>query len=167
MTRGAGALCSVLLSDGVPVRLVVLGTSMHPTIRSGETVTIAPLATGAPKPGTIVLHRAAGQLVAHRVERRLADGRLLTRGDALVALDPPVAPGNVLGVVVAVVRGGQEVALDGAARRLLARCTVTLTRVMRRARARMRRLPCLRRAFRAAGAPPCPVARRGTSPASA
>lgn len=80
------------------VRLRVHGTSMQPAIMPGAVLQVRRSA-GPPSPGSVILFRTYGRLVAHRVLAHTPDGRLLTRGDALQAPDPPVSADDVLGVV--------------------------------------------------------------------
>ena len=93
-----------LLSDGLPVKVTVTGSSMVPFIRAGDVVTLRPGAT----------------LVVHRVITRTGAG-VVTRGDASPETDDPVSLGDVLGHVVGVERVGKPVGLGlGPERALIA-----------------------------------------------
>lgn len=71
-----------LLAEGLSVEVPVTGTSMSPFIRSGDTITLAPIGRHVSRRGDIVgFPRPDGRLVVHRVIA-LRDGRVLTRGDA-------------------------------------------------------------------------------------
>lgn len=99
-----------LTSRGVSVTLTVGGSSMHPALRSGDVVTLAP-AKGRTLPvGAVVAAEDPGGagLVVHRVVGRSADG-LLLRGDNAERADGTVAEAAVLGVVVRVERNGRHV----------------------------------------------------------
>lgn len=104
-------LSARLLGGGHRVRFRAPGRSMHPTIRDGEAITVAPVAAEAVRRGDIVLYRLDRSVIAHRVagiERDAAKGlRFMLRGDACGGRDAPVAAGQVLGRVVAVERGGR------------------------------------------------------------
>jgi signal peptidase len=97
-----------LLSRGLGVRFRAPGTSMHPTIRHGDVITIEPVAPDNLKRGDIILYRSKSGFVAHRImnmEER--DGSRLTfclRGDASTTCDAPVKPEQVLGKVVCLER---------------------------------------------------------------
>ena len=84
-------------------RIRVWGSSMFPSVRPGDVVTIedgnTPLV-----PGDIVLYIREDRLWLHRVVR-FECGRPVTRGDALPEADGPLAPGEVLGRVTRIERG--------------------------------------------------------------
>ncbi len=58
-----------LLCQGKNVRFQAPGLSMHPAIREGETITVAPLAPLDIKRGDILLYLAGMKVIAHRVVR--------------------------------------------------------------------------------------------------
>jgi signal peptidase len=103
-----GDLSGELLSLGLGVRFRAPGTSMHPTIRHGDLITVEPVAPTNLKRGDIILYRIQSGLIAHRIvniERRNGCGRtLILRGDASVSDDAPVKPEQVLGKVVCLKR---------------------------------------------------------------
>jgi hypothetical protein len=90
---------------GRPYPFAGAGLSMWPALRPGDVALFA--APGAPRPGDVCLAVVDGRLVAHRLIAREGD-RLLLRGDAMPAADPPVAPAAVVGRLVAVRRAGRE-----------------------------------------------------------
>jgi signal peptidase I len=98
-----------LLASGHAVRFTAPGHSMHPVIRHGDVLLVAPLERPA-QVGDILLYRdAAGRPVAHRVVGFAADGEnpsLVLKGDSAAAPDLPVRLGQVLGRVAAVERRG-------------------------------------------------------------
>ncbi|MGD8776456.1 MAG: S24/S26 family peptidase, partial [Syntrophobacterales bacterium] len=59
-------LSGELLSLGLAVRFRAPGTSMHPTIRHGDVITVAPVAPASLKRGDIILYRFQGGFIAHR-----------------------------------------------------------------------------------------------------
>ena len=100
-----------LLRRGHNVRFRARGGSMHPTIREGEAITVAPARPAGINRGDVILYRVGQGVIAHRVARvaQRPDGALVfsPRGDAAQGRDDPVEEGAVLGRVVAVERGGR------------------------------------------------------------
>jgi signal peptidase I len=99
-----------LLAEGYHVRFSAAGTSMQPTIANGDAITVAPVAVADLQRGDIVLYRSEQRVIAHRVVDISATGSeiaaFLLRGDAKAACDGPVAPGQILGKVIAIERRG-------------------------------------------------------------
>jgi hypothetical protein len=99
-----------LLQMGHRVRAQVGGESMGPTIQSGDTVILEPLASSPSCDdllGQIVLCRDDfGRLRLHRLVRRCPSdpARLITRGDNLASCDLPRDASQLLGRVVRVER---------------------------------------------------------------
>ena len=97
-----------LLRAGTSVLFTASGRSMHPAVRSGDTLRVAPATTRIPT-GSIVLYRnSRGRATAHRVlGRRVRRGRelLLVRGDASSGALEIVPAWRVLGVVTQLQRG--------------------------------------------------------------
>jgi hypothetical protein len=102
-----------LLSRGFRVRFRAEGVSMYPTIRAGETITVAPAAEV--RLGDIALYRAERGLIAHRVVgiRRANDTAsvFLARGEARGSGEEAVEERDVLGKVLTVERNGQAIDL--------------------------------------------------------
>ena len=126
-----------LLQRGCNVRFRANGTSMHPTIRDGEIVTVT--ASGdAFAVGDVLLCRLGRRPTAHRVVavQPSANGRpvLYLRGDNLCSRDRPVRAEDVIGRVLTVSRGGSDHRLDGPGR------LVRMRRIARRLSFRLRRL---------------------------
>ena len=97
---------------------------MQPTIEDGELITVAPVGAAVVKRGDILLYQNERGVFAHRVVGRVKGTvpilqgdcpRYVLRGDASLSCDPPVAPEQVIGRVVAVQRGGRSRALDNRA----------------------------------------------------
>jgi len=102
---------ATLLAQGYSVRFSAPGTSMGPTIRDGETITVAPAAPSQIRRGDVVAYRRGYHVIAHRVvrvERHNDSPAFLMRGDATTSCDPPVAPEQILGKVVSVERRGRQ-----------------------------------------------------------
>jgi len=89
------------------LRLQVNGWSMLPSIRPGDTLLVEEAKSGAVREGDIVLFGRNRGLCAHRVVKRLNESKLLTRGDAMPALDPVVPEADLLGRVSFIVRKGK------------------------------------------------------------
>ena len=106
-----------ILRRGSRVRFVAEGTSMHPTLRAGDALWVAPVDPAAVRSLDILLYRGPRGPIAHRVRRiRNAPGRLtafLLQGDAPGAGGEWVDPSQILGRVVAVERGDRTMALSG------------------------------------------------------
>lgn len=123
---------------------------MHPALRDGDVVTVAPPGPGPVALGAVVAAESpeAGGLVVHRVVGRSAEG-LLLRGDNAERPDGTVPGSAVIGVVVRVERGGRVVrALPDALRQPFA-VLVRGGLVRRLSRARGRVGACVPSALRA------------------
>ena len=108
-----GDLSAELLSLGFGVKFRAPGTSMHPTIRHGDLITVEPVASSNLKRGDIILYRLQNAFIAHRlvnIEERNGCGlTFILRGDASTTCDAPVKPAQVLGKVVRVERGHRRI----------------------------------------------------------
>lgn len=105
----------VLRSFG-QVRLKVVGTSMLPTLWTGDLLTIHREDFERVQAGDLVLYARNHRFFVHRVQ--VASGHnksqaLITRGDALEHADPPIFPAEFLGKVVAIERNGRPVGVHG------------------------------------------------------
>jgi signal peptidase len=108
-----GDLSTELLSRGCGVRFRAPGTSMHPTIRHMDLITVEPVAPSNLKRGDIILYRLQKSFIAHRiVSIEEQDGCGLTfilRGDGSTAYDAPVKSAQVLGKVVSLERNYRRI----------------------------------------------------------
>jgi len=107
------------LASGTIVRFRAEGTSMHPTIRDGEAISIAAVSPDEVVRGDVVLCRHDNRVLAHRVVAVTARGAgrvFQLRGDAKAACDEPVSADGVVGRVIAIHRNGRLVGLDRPAR---------------------------------------------------
>lgn len=81
---------------------VVLTGSMLPMMRPGDVVAYQPVPASRLETGQVIVFHdptRPGQLLSHRLVRRLPDGQLITKGDANPHEDStPVSPSAVLGV---------------------------------------------------------------------
>ncbi len=73
------ALVGDQLSNGQSVRIVLRGTSMLPTLRDGDMLTLSPV-VGSPSVGDVVLFRCGNTHLLHRVISRNGE-RLTMQGD--------------------------------------------------------------------------------------
>jgi hypothetical protein len=82
------------------------GASMRGTFSDGDVLRVVPLGRRGAVAGDVIVFRdESGATVVHRVRARAGDGQLMTQGDAHARADErPVAPAQVIGRVVAVVR---------------------------------------------------------------
>jgi hypothetical protein len=90
------------------VRLKAWGTSMLPSVRPGDLLTIQSAAHAEVVPGDIVLVLRDGRFLIHRlVEGRQDEGCIswITKGDAVPQEDPLTAASELLGRVTGIQRG--------------------------------------------------------------
>jgi signal peptidase I len=116
-----GALIEDALTTGTMVRFRAAGTSMYPTIRDSEVITISGVSTDEVVRGDVLLCRHDKRLLAHRVVGVTGFGGnrfFELRGDAKSACDRPVGADGVVGRVVSVCRNGRLIRLCGHAARL-------------------------------------------------
>src|ERR1700681_2066122 len=100
-----GAVIEEALATGTMVQFRAAGTSMYPTIRDGEIITISGVSTDEVVPGDVLLCRHEKRVLAHRVVAvtlRGTDRFFELRGDAKLGRDRPVAADAVVGKVVGV-----------------------------------------------------------------
>jgi hypothetical protein len=104
--------------------LPILGRSMEPTLPDGSEI-LVDFSARALRPGDLAVFRQNQDVVVHRYlgRGRSPDGRpcLRTRGDGLLALDPPCPPDRLLGRVVRVRRDGSWWDLENGGARAYAR----------------------------------------------
>jgi hypothetical protein len=108
-----GDLSAELLSLGFGVRFRAPGTSMHPTIRHEDLITVEPVAPSNLGRGDIILYRLQNGFIAHRIinieEQNGCGLTFILRGDACTTCDAPVKPAQVLGKVVCLERGHRRI----------------------------------------------------------
>ena len=86
---------------------------MHPSIRNGEHVHVAPVEWSSLRTGDVVLARAPRGLTAHRL-LKLGAGAVTTRGDNAVAPDAALPPNAIIGRITHIERDGNTVAVPAA-----------------------------------------------------
>jgi signal peptidase len=109
------------LTTGTTVRFRAEGTSMYPTIRDGEAISIAAVSPEEVVRGDVLLCRQGKRVLAHRVVGLSTAGAVRVfelRGDAKAGCDAPVGADDVMGKVIAVRRNGRLVRLCGLPARL-------------------------------------------------
>jgi Peptidase S24-like len=109
------ALAEEVLRSYGRLRIMARGSSMVPTIFPGDVLLVERNPDLRVRPGQIVLALRDGRFFAHRVARLTALGgppRVITRGDALREDDPAFLHDEILGRVMAVVRGRKRIDLD-------------------------------------------------------
>jgi signal peptidase len=111
------------LRAGHEVRVRVAGSSMVPALWPGDELLVRALPLAEPSRGDLLLFVRDGRLCTHRLVDMLdqaGGARLITRGDAALQCDPPVAPSEILGRVALIMRGGRDIPISlSPARRLL------------------------------------------------
>ena len=126
-------LAETLLKSGNYVKVPVIGGSMSPIMKSGDSIFAKP--AQALTVGDIVLYKRAGGMVAHRLIgiSLEAGGRVfLTKGDAFAGEDYPVPERDIVGKVYAVERAGRVFNLDKGIFRLASRAAFLLAPVTSR-----------------------------------
>ena len=126
-----GAVIDDALRSGATVRFRAEGASMYPTIRDGDTVTVAAVSARDIVRGDILLCRHDARVLAHRVVGvTTCDGALFfeLRGDAKASSDAPVGESAVVGRVINVERDGRLIGLCGPVARLRHAARTALSR---------------------------------------
>ncbi len=108
-----------LLAAGHTLTVHVRGYSMFPWLRPGDLIRVEPVDATSLRPGDVILFRAGGVAITHRL-LRWKDGRLITKGDAAPCPDRPLSPVEVAGRVIEVRRGDRVWRLDRGWHRMLA-----------------------------------------------
>jgi len=126
-------------------KLAFRGSSMLPTLREGDLLSVVRASAGELGGGEIVVFRRRDQYVVHRfLGRSPFDGRLLTKGDNCLRRDQPIEAEALVGRVVGVDRGGQRLELGppaGRARSALASLlSLSVSATLEVARAARRRI---------------------------
>ena len=101
-----GLATEVLRCSGT-LRLQVTGWSMLPTIWPGDTLVIERAESNDISRGDIVLFGREGRFFVHRVLTIGVRSEIVTKGDAMLAPDPPISETNLLGRVSYIARQGK------------------------------------------------------------
>lgn len=112
-----GDLSADLLKMGKQVRFRAAGSSMHPLVRDGDTLLVAPCQPSSIRLGDILLCVGAHQcVVVHRVIRRKGSRsgvQFLLQGDQAPHSDGWIEQANVYGRLEEIDRGGKRIAATG------------------------------------------------------
>jgi signal peptidase I len=93
-----------------PVWFQVTGECMAPLIRKGDIVLATPVSEV--KTGDIIV--IAGPIPAvHRIVKIDTNSLLVTKGDNSLTIDPPINEDNIAGKVIAIVKNGKTVYIQG------------------------------------------------------
>ncbi len=118
-------LSAEMLRSGLALRFQAHGSSMQPLVRDGDVLLVRPVTPAQVHVGDVVLyHGAPGQVVVHRVVRRLrgrGECRFVVQGDAVPRPDGAIPAAQIYGRVAVLERDGVPFALDGPVMRLLGR----------------------------------------------
>ena len=119
-----GPLLCDLTAEGRAAEIPVRGISMRPWLCDGDRVRVVAAAASDVRVGDIVVRVHATGPVVHRFVGwwwTRHGWRMLTKGDGAPRFDPPLAPAELVGRAVALLREGRVRRLDGAAMRLRGR----------------------------------------------
>jgi phage repressor protein C with HTH and peptisase S24 domain len=136
-TEQEESLAAEVLQSYRELRLRVTGPSMLPAIWPGDILSIHPCGVAEAGLGDILLFTRDGRLFAHRVVSRSGEC-LVTRGDGVPDLDPPVKPGELIGRVFEIVRGRKrlrpkrKLSLGGRIAAVLASRSASASRILAR-----------------------------------
>lgn len=110
------AVLNVWTLAGKKHYIPITGRSMFPIIRNGDHVLMAHGCAGIRR-GDVIVFRRDGKLIAHRV-LRISENEggytFLTKGDNVLQFDPPLRANEIVGRVLAVKRGEQQISFDTA-----------------------------------------------------
>jgi hypothetical protein len=137
-------LCD-LAAEGRVAEIPVRGISMHPCLRDGDRVRVVAAATSDVRVGDIVVRVLTTGPVVHRFVgwwRTRHGWRMLTKGDGAPLFDPPLAPAELVGRAVALLRDGQVRRLDGSGMRLRGRGRAAVSLAAGLIRETWDRAPC-------------------------
>lgn len=101
-------ISDLLLREG-NINLRILGSSMYPALRQGDTIRVEPTSIQGLRIGDIALFHRGGQLICHRiVKKHQTNGKvfIVTKGEIGSCRDEPVPAEDILGKVVEVKKGG-------------------------------------------------------------
>lgn len=96
---------------GELMSFVIHGVSMFPVLLAGDKALVKRTRVQDLRVGDIIVwSKTAGDTVAHRItflDLTADPGLIITKGDLMVKVDEPLRSGDVLGKIVAVLRGGR------------------------------------------------------------
>lgn len=128
-----GIISSELLRAGNTIRFRAKGTSMQPLIRDGDIVCVAPPEPEQAHKGDVVLFVVGnGRALLHRVvniRKNNGDQEFLIQGDHSIHSDGYISKSDILGMLVAVERGGLRIPADRLLYKYLGRLSSLYMRV--------------------------------------
>lgn len=108
-----GIICSELLRAGKTISFTAKGTSMHPLVRDGDVVLVAPLKQEKIHKGDVVLFTIGnGRAILHRVVRirkNRGEDFFLIQGDHNNHSDGYFSKENIHGLMIGVERGELQI----------------------------------------------------------
>ena len=118
-------LLQAVMARGMPFRFRARGCSMHPFIKDGDVITVAPVSDHVPAVGDVVaFQRDSRHLVVHRIVAQRGDTYVI-QGDSLRSADDRVTREQIIGRVVRAERKNKPVRI---ATGLAGRAVAFLTR---------------------------------------
>lgn len=112
-----GVLASELLKASYTIRFRAKGTSMHPMIRDGDVVFVAPLKEELIHKGDVVFFIVGDErALLHRIVnigKNNQDQKYLIQGDSNIHPDGYISGANILGVMTTLERGEILIPADG------------------------------------------------------
>jgi len=113
LSTHASSLVEEALRKFGKIRIQAAGSSMLPSIRPGDILTVHRRDMTQVSKGDIVLFIRKNRLYVHRVEEKKFSGSncraLITRGDSLLKRDTPISSGELLGRVTSISRGRRHI----------------------------------------------------------
>jgi len=125
-------LSQELLDRGALLRFQAHGHSMYPFIKNGDIIIVEARNGRSVEIGDIIFYRRpGGSPTAHRLVK--INGRkdskvLITKGDAMKNIDPPVNDTQVMGRVILIEENERKLKLNGWPGRIYGRVTAWLAR---------------------------------------
>ena len=109
-------LSRAILESGHAIRFQARGWSMHPAIRNGDVLTVAPVGDSYIKAGDVVLYTTDDrQILVHRAIGKGQEGGrtvFLIRGDACLGFPERISRERILGQVAEIERNGRIRQID-------------------------------------------------------
>ncbi len=125
-------LSQEVLDRGARLRFQAHGNSMYPFIKNGDVIIVEARNGRSVGIGDIIFYRRPdGSLTAHRLVKinSRKDGKvLITKGDAMKNIDPPVNDTQVMGRVILIEENERKLKLNGWSGRVYGRLTAWFAR---------------------------------------
>ncbi|MBI5099227.1 MAG: signal peptidase I [Nitrospirae bacterium] len=98
-----------ILKNKTNLKIPVIGDSMSPVLRTGDTIYVEPVKTEELSIGDILVYKTQGNMVAHRLVRIFRNNEkcmFMTKGDTFLSVDSPLKESDIIGRVYAVGKPG-------------------------------------------------------------